>query len=63
MTSDQLGRRRFQDDLESLQETLLEMAGIVERTVGEAAAAVLQRDATVARRVQSEDDRIDELEV
>ncbi|MEJ2204578.1 MAG: phosphate signaling complex protein PhoU [Gemmatimonadota bacterium] len=63
MTSDQLGRRRFQDDLESLQETLLEMAGIVERLVGEAAAAVLRRDATVARRVQSEDDRIDELEV
>lgn len=63
MTSDQLGRRRFQDDLESLQETLLEMAGIVERVVGEAAASVLQRDATVAPRLKSEDDRVDELEV
>lgn len=63
MSQDQHGRRRFKDDLESLQETLLEMAGTVERLVGEAADAVLQRDPTVAGRLIAEDDRIDELEL
>jgi phosphate transport system protein len=56
-------RRRFHDELDSLQESLLEMAGLVEKVIREAIAAVLSRDATVANRIVDADDRIDELEV
>ena len=63
MTEDQAPRRHFHDELDTLQERLMEMAGIVERLVGEAAEAVLGRDATVADLVKKADDRVDELEV
>jgi phosphate transport system protein len=56
-------RRRFHDELDALQEDLLEMAGLVERVIREAIAAVLARDASVADRIVGSDDRIDELEV
>jgi len=63
MSTEQQGRRRFQDELESLQGALLEMAGIVERLVGEATDGVLRRDGTAAKSVKAQDDRVDELEV
>jgi phosphate transport system protein len=56
-------RRRFHDELDSLQESLLEMAGLVEKVIREAIAAVLARDGSVSDRVADADDRIDELEV
>ncbi|MGE0160549.1 MAG: phosphate signaling complex protein PhoU [Gemmatimonadales bacterium] len=56
-------RRRFHDELDSLQESLLEMAGLVEKVIRESIAAVLSRDGTAAERVADADDRIDELEV
>jgi phosphate transport system protein len=56
-------RRRFHDELDTLQEHLLEMAGLVEKVIREAIAAVLTRDASVADRIVDSDDRIDELEV
>jgi len=63
MSMDPRGRRSFHDELEALQGTLLKMAGIVERLVGEAATAVLRKDAAVAERIIEEDDRVDELEI
>jgi phosphate transport system protein len=56
-------RRRFHDELDSLQEVLMEMAGLVEQVIREAIAGVLERDGTVADRITDADDRIDELEV
>jgi len=63
MTADRQGRRSFHDELESLQGTLLEMAGLVERLVAEASAAVLARDASAAEHIRADDHRVDELEV
>jgi phosphate transport system protein len=56
-------RRHFHDELDRLQDSLLEMAGIAERIVALAAEGVLTRDRTVSRKVIAEDDRVDELEV
>lgn len=56
-------RRRFHDELDTLQEHLLEMAGLVEKVIRQAIAAVLTRDGSVADRMVESDDRIDELEV
>lgn len=63
MTDELRPRRHFHDELDTLQERLLEMAGIVERLIGEATEAVLERDPTVASEVRAADDRVDELEV
>ena len=66
MTTDpqsQQPRRRLQDELDTLQERLLEMVGIVERLVGEAVEAVLTRDGSAAERIRQQDDRVDELEI
>ncbi len=41
----------------------MEMAGLVERVIGEAVQAVLDRDPTVAQKVADTDHRVDELEV
>ncbi|MHB1195036.1 MAG: phosphate signaling complex protein PhoU [Longimicrobiales bacterium] len=63
MTIEQKSRRHFHDQLDTLQQRLMEMAGIVERLVGRAAQAVLDRDPTVAASVIEEDGRVDDLEV
>lgn len=63
MNMEQKARRHFHDELDTLQQRLMEMAGIVERLVGRAAQAVLDRDPTVAESVIKEDNRVDELEV
>jgi phosphate transport system protein len=56
-------RRRFHDELDTLQERLLEMAGIVERAIARASKAILERDGSAAEEIISIDDRVDELEV
>ena len=55
--------RRLRDELDTLQERLLEMVGIVERLVAEAIDAVLTRDPGAAESIRDEDDRVDELEI
>jgi phosphate transport system protein len=59
----QAPRRHFHDDLDTLQERLVEMAGIVERVIRQASLAALERDPTAAETIKVADDRIDELEV
>lgn len=56
-------RRHFHDELDALQDTLLEMAGLVEESVGQATRGVLARDRAIAEVVRRKDDRVDELEV
>lgn len=56
-------RRRFHDELDALQDTLLEMAGLVEESVGQATHGVLSRDAGISEVVRRKDDRVDDLEV
>lgn len=63
MNADQQSRRHFHDELDRLQRRLLEMAGLVEDLVAQAANAVLGRDPTAAPSIIDVDDRIDELEV
>jgi len=63
MTDEQGRRRRFHDELDTLQARLLEMAGIVEKLITRATTAVLERDASAADEVMDADDRIDELEM
>jgi phosphate transport system protein len=63
MSMDQKAHRHFHDELDTLQERLMEMAGIVERLVARAARAVLERDPTVAEAIIAEDERVDDLEV
>ena len=63
MNMDQKSRRHFHDELDTLQQRLMEMAGIVERLVARAAQAVLERDPTVAADIIQGDDRVDELEI
>lgn len=56
-------RRHFHDELDTLQDRLLEMAGMVEEIVRVACEAFLVRDPEVAPRVIDEDDRVDALEI
>lgn len=63
MSPDSAGRRRFHDDLDTLQDRLMEMAGLVEELIDEATQAVANRDAAVAEPMKLRDDRVDELEV
>jgi len=56
-------RRHFHEELDTLQARLMEMAGIVERLIGQAAEAVLKRDWSMAERLVADDDRVDELEI
>ena len=63
MNMEQKPRRHFHDELDTLQRRLMEMAGIVERIVGRATQAVLDRDPAAAEAVIEEDGRVDDLEV
>ncbi len=56
-------RRHFHEELDTLQERLLEMAGLVERLLQKAAAAAVARDPSVADEIGAADDRVDELEL
>ena len=63
MTQPHRGRRSFNDELDSLQATLMKMAGLVERLVEDASKGVLAGDASESDRIRAEDDDVDELEV
>ncbi|MDA0311641.1 MAG: phosphate signaling complex protein PhoU [Gemmatimonadetes bacterium] len=63
MSPDQTPRRHFHFELDTLQERLLAMAGLVETLITNASQAVLDRDPTVAEFAKREDHRVDELEV
>ena len=55
--------RHFQEELDTLKATLLEMANLAERAVAESIDALLARDADKAAAVLAADDRIDDLEL
>jgi len=63
MTEERQPRRRFHDELEILQEKLMEMAGLVEKVIGQATDAVLARDKSADEAVSATDYHIDELEM
>jgi len=56
-------RRHFHDQLDTLQERLLEMAGLVEHAVADASEAMLQRDPSRGEVLREGDVRVDELEI
>ncbi|HEX6589684.1 MAG TPA: phosphate signaling complex protein PhoU [Longimicrobiales bacterium] len=55
--------RHFQEELDTLRATLLEMASLAEQAVRESIDALLARDADKAAAVLVADDRIDDLEL
>ncbi|HEX6641310.1 MAG TPA: phosphate signaling complex protein PhoU [Thermoanaerobaculia bacterium] len=55
--------RHFQEELDRLKATLLEMANLAEQSVELSVDALLTRDAEKAQAVLDADDRIDELEL
>lgn len=61
--SPQRPRRHFHDELDTLQDRLLEMAGLVEELVAAAVKAILERDGSVAPVAIERDERVDELEI
>jgi phosphate transport system protein len=63
MTDDPKRRRRFHEELDTLQERLLEMASLVEHLITRAATAALERDGSAADEIVSADDRVDDLEM
>ena len=63
MTGEQKPRRHFHDELHTLQARLMEMAGLVERAVADAAQAVLDRDRSETKAIKKLDHRIDALEI
>lgn len=63
MSEERHPKRRFHEELEALQDKLMEMAGLVERVIGQATDAVLARDATADEKVSAADNEIDELEM
>ena len=55
--------RHFQEELDRLKATLLEMANLAEEAVDASVESLLERDADKARAVIAADDRIDALEL
>lgn len=53
----------FDQELNQLQEQLLSMAGLVEASLDQAIAALVNRDASLCDTVEKEDDAIDRLEI
>lgn len=53
---------RLHRELESLQDRLMEMAGLAEALLADALQGLSQRDGSVADRVREGDDRVDALE-
>jgi phosphate transport system protein len=55
--------RHFQEELDRLKATLLDMANLAEESVDASIQALLERDAAKAQAVVAADDRIDALEL
>lgn len=56
-------RRHFHDELDTLQQRLMEMAGLVEEALATATKAVLESDPGQAGALEEYDSRVDELEM
>lgn len=56
-------QRLFEEELETIKETILTMAGLVEKALGDAARSLMERDSALAQSVIDGDDAIDQLEV
>jgi len=56
-------QRLFEEELEQIKETILTMAGLVERALTDATRALVERDSAMAQAVIDGDDDIDHLEV
>ncbi len=54
--------RHRDQDLEKIRQTLLRMGGLVERMIGEAMQALIERDAARAQAVIATDQSVDQLE-
>lgn len=63
MTQETGRRRRFGEAMDTLQDRLMEMAGLVEDLVSLAIEAVLDRDASAADEARGRDEVIDALEI
>lgn len=55
--------RHFDQELADLKEQLLRMAGLAEQSVAQALKALVQRDDTLAKKVDVDDGLLDKLEV
>ena len=55
--------RHRDQELEKIRQTLLRMGGLVERMIGEAMQALIDRDVARAQAVIATDDEVDEVEV
>ena len=55
--------RHFEDELQSLQELLLRMGGLVEQQIARAIESLVERDADVARDVIERDREINQLDI
>lgn len=55
-------RNRFDEQLEQLNNSLIEMGAIVEKAIGDATRALVEQDAALAQEVIAFDDEIDEKE-
>lgn len=60
---DQHISQQFNDDLEKLRTSLLEMGGLVERQIVDAVKAIENADATLAEEVMAREDKVDKYEV
>ena len=56
-------QRLFEEELDQIKETILTMAGLVERALADATRALVERDDALAKEVIAGDNAIDELEV
>ena len=52
----------FDEDIEKIQSTLMKMGGLVEKSLFDAAAALVKSDIELARKVKEHDQVIDSLE-
>lgn len=55
--------RHFEDELQSLQELLLRMGGLVERQIARAIESMVERDADLAREVIARDREVNHLDI
>jgi phosphate transport system protein len=53
----------FQQELSKLKEEMLKMAGLAERSISNAIAALVKRDTALAERTIADDERINQLEL
>ena len=54
--------KSFDDDLAQIESLILEMGGLVETQILEAAQALINRDLELAKKVRSDDKVVDQLE-